>query len=124
MQDRTIISRQTRFIRNLDDENFYAHMAASRGLSVVFFSSHGCSSCRRWQTILREFLVRYDDVHICAVDAQTSMALTRAYDIFHLPSLFLFVDGQYHRALQAHASVASLRDAIDAAAELHAEEEP
>ena len=120
----TIITSHRRFIRNLDDENFYAHLENSKGLSVVFFSSQGCASCRRWKELLCEFLTFYNDVQICAVDAQASMALTRAYDVFHLPGLFLFIDGQYHRALQPHASVASLREAIDQAMILHAEDEP
>lgn len=120
----TIITSQRRFIRNLDDENFYTHLETTSGLSVVFFTSHGCSSCRRWQELFREFLALYDDVQVYAVDAQASMALTRAYDVFHLPSLFLFIDGQYHRALQANASIGSLREAIDVAILLHAEDEP
>lgn len=120
----TIISSHRRFIRNLDDENFYTHLDAMQGLNLVFFSSNGCSSCRRWSDLLREFLSIYDDVQICAVDAQASMALTRAYEVFHLPSLFLFVDGRYHRALHPHASIASLREAIDQAVVMHAEDEP
>lgn len=124
IEDNTVITRQRRFIRNLDDENFYRHMESSQGLCVVVFSSHGCASCRRWQELLREFLMQYDDVQVCAVDAQASMALTRAYEVFHLPSLFLFVDGQYHRALQPQASIASLRESIDQAVMLHAEDEP
>lgn len=122
--ENSIITSHRRFIRNLDDESFYPHLETSKGLSVIFFSSHGCASCRRWKEVFREFLTLYDDVQVCAVDAQASMALTRAYDVFHLPSLFLFVDGQYHRALQPHASIASLREAIDQAIILHAEDEP
>jgi len=122
--DTSIITSQRRFIRNLDDENFYAHLEATSGLSVIFFSSQGCASCRRWQEVFRDFLANYDDVQIYAVDAQASMALTRAYDVFHLPSLFLFIDGQYHRSLQPHASTSSLRKMIDQAAALHAEDEP
>ena len=123
-EDNTVITSQRRFIRNLDDDNFYRYLETSKGLCVVVFSSHGCASCRRWMELLREFLTLYDDVQVCAVDAQASMALTRAYEVFHLPSLFLFIDGQYHRALQPHASIASLRETIDQAVLLHAEDEP
>ncbi len=122
--DNNLISSHRRFIRKLDDENFYTQLANTAGLSVVFFTSQGCASCRRWQELFREFLTCYADVQIFAVDAQTSMALTRAYEVFHLPSLFLFIDGQYHRPLQPHASVASLRAAIDDARMLRAEDEP
>ena len=123
-EEHSIISSHRRFIRNLDDENFYTQLANTPGLSVAFFSSHGCASCRRWKELFREFLAQYDDVQIFAVDAQASMALTRAYEVFHLPSLFLFIDGQYHRPLQPHASVESLRETIDQAMTLHAEDEP
>ena len=123
-EENSIISSHRRFIRNLDDENFYAQLENTHGLSVIFFSSQGCASCRRWKELLREFLTRYNDVQIFAVDAQASMALTRAYEVFHLPSLFLYIDGHYHRALQPHASVADLREAIDQAIVLHAEDGP
>lgn len=123
-QGNSIISSHHRFMRKLDDENFYTVLDSTPGLSVVFFKSHGCASCRRWENLFREFLARYEDVQVFAVDAQASMALTRAYEVFHLPSLFLFIDGQYHRPLQPHASIASLRETIDQAVLLQAEDEP
>ena len=122
--DKTIITSQRRFIQHLDDENFYRYLESHQGLSVIYFTSHGCASCRRWRELFREFLTVYDDVQVCAVDAQSNMALTQAYDVFHLPSLFLFIDGQYHRPLQPHASIASLREAIDQAVVLQPEDEP
>lgn len=123
-KDTKVVDSSHRFIRNLDDESFYRVLEQTQGVSVVFFSSQGCASCRRWKELFREFLMVYDDVQVFAVDAQASMALTRSYEVFHLPSLFLFVDGHYHRPLQPHASIKSLRMAIDEAVALPAEDEP
>jgi hypothetical protein len=62
--------------------------------------------------------------HWYKVDAQRSTALARSYDVFHLPSLFVFVDGHYHAPLQAEAAPAPMLAALKNLLAEPAHEEP
>jgi hypothetical protein len=58
------------------------------------------------------------------VDAQRSTALALAYEVFHLPSLFVFVNGRYHAPLQAEAKPSSMLAALEHLLREPAHEEP
>lgn len=58
------------------------------------------------------------------VDAGQDQALAREFELFHLPALFLFRDGHYHRPVSCEASLPRLRAEIAAQLALPAEEAP
>ena len=113
-----------REIRSLNDHGFYARLAETTGPSIVFFTKPGCSSCRLWKRLLEELLQQRDDVDVYLVDAEQNMALSHEYELFHLPALFLFVDGEFHCELQSEARLSHLQAALDVALNSPAEEAP
>ena len=119
-----VVSLFGRRIRPLNDHEFYASLAETPGPSIVFFTKPGCSSCRLWKRLLGELLQQRHDINVYQVDAEQNMALSREYELFHLPALFLFVDGEFHRELQTEARLAHLQAALDAALDSPAEEAP
>lgn len=110
-------------MQRLDQFSFYPRLAETAGAVLVFFSAAGCASCRHWKLLLQEFTAR-DAVPVFEVDAGSDQGLAREFDVFHLPALFVFVNGEYHRPLQAEASLPRLRAAVAAALALPAEEAP
>ena len=113
-----------REIRSLNDHEFYARLAETTGPSIVFFTKPGCSSCRLWKRLLGELLRQRGDIHVYQVDAEQNMALSHEYELFHLPALYLFVDGEFHCELQSEARLAQLETALDTALESPAEDAP
>ena len=113
-----------RQIRPLNDHEFYNALAETNGPSIVFFTKPGCSSCHLWKRLLGELLLLRDDIHVFQVDAEQNMALSHEYELFHLPALFLFVDGEFHCGLQSEARLTNLHAALDVALSLPAEEAP
>ena len=107
----------------LTEFDFYRRLAASSGVSLVLFSGPDCGACRRAETMLSEALAG-TEVHLFKVDVQKSMALAREYEVFHLPALFLFVDGHYHAPLHNALSPAALRQAVAAALQSPSQEAP
>jgi len=93
----------------LDEFGFHQSMEATRGISIVMFTSAGCSSCRAWKTILQEFGHERPGINLFEVDAGHAQALAREFAVFHLPALFVYKDGQYHAAMQCEAR----RDVIE-----------
>jgi thioredoxin-like negative regulator of GroEL len=107
----------------LTEFDFHPQLAQSAGVSLVMFSGPDCGSCRRLESILPA-LTAGRVARLYKVDVQTSTALAREYEVFHLPSLFLFVDGRFHAPLHAEPAPGIFAAAIDHALREPAHEEP
>lgn len=111
-------------MQRLDQFTFYPVLADTPGPALVFFSAASCGACRHWKQVLNDYATAADALPVYEVDAGLDQALAREFELFHLPALFLFVDGEFHRPLQCVADPARLRAAIAAALALPAEEAP
>jgi len=111
-------------IRRLVDSDFYDTLHATPGVSLVIFTSTGCASCRAWKEVLKQYLSTQPDLVVYEVDAHESMALANEYEIFHLPALFLFRDGEFHCELNCEANQERIQQAIGRALLGPAQEEP
>jgi thioredoxin-like negative regulator of GroEL len=109
----------------LDQFNFHHTLEATRGVVIVFFTRAGCGSCRHWRGVLADYgAQRAPAMRVFEIDAVRDSALTREFGVFHLPALFLYLDGHFHAELRAEAHPAKLRAAIEAQLLAPAEEEP
>ncbi len=109
-------------MEGLDEFDFHARLRDGPGLALVLFSSPTCGGCRRAEGLLRAAVP--PGVRLYRVDVQRSLALARAYEVFHLPVLFLFRDGQFHARLDCEITPSALRAAMGEALALPAQEEP
>ena len=110
-------------MQELNEFDFYPTLADRSGVSVVMFSGPDCGTCRKLEKILPSLLAGRA-VQLYKVDVQRSTALARAYEVFHLPSLFVFVDGAYHGPLHAEHTVEKFSRALAALLAGPAQEEP
>ncbi|MDD5364427.1 MAG: thioredoxin domain-containing protein [Gallionellaceae bacterium] len=106
----------------LDEFDYHRRLAAVDGLALVLFSSAACATCRQVERLLPAAAPA--GAQLFMVDAQKSVALTRAFDLFHLPGLFLYRDGHYHARLDCQVTPAALRPAMAKALAEPAQEEP
>jgi thioredoxin 1 len=105
-------------LQPLDEFHFYARLEDLPGPAIVLFTAPRCGSCRAFHLGLSQ-LADEDDLSVFAVDAGMNPGLTQAYEVFHLPALFLFIDGRYHAELQCDPTPAALRAAF-----AHAQRQP
>jgi len=87
-------------IRPLDQFDFHHTLAETSGVALVIFTAPGCGNCRAMRRALSDFGISHPEVSLFEVDAQRDMALTREFEVFHLPALFLFVDRDFHGEIQ------------------------
>jgi thioredoxin len=111
-------------IKTLTQFDFYPEIEETKGLSLVYFSAHACSSCKHLTQVLSQLAEKQSELSIFKVDAQQDQALIQEYDVFHLPALFLFKEGQYHAELQCKARTNSILSCISSASQQPAEEAP
>lgn len=111
------------FFKPLTESGFHHELAATRGPVLVMFGAPGCGACRNAEKLLPEAvagLVRA----LYKVDVQQSMGLARAYEVFHLPALFLFVDGRYQAQIDSEVTVVKMEYALERALAAPPQDEP
>lgn len=111
-------------VRRLTQFDFHHTLAECRGASLVYFTAPGCGACRQLHNMLENHLSEFAHLNLFEVDAQQEMALTREFEVFHLPSLFLFNNGEFHAPIHAEPLPASLLAAVEAALAAPADEAP
>lgn len=111
-------------LARLDQFTFHHTLAATPGRALVIFTGPACGACRRLKTLLGSHAAEFADLQLFEVDAGEDLALTREFDIFHLPAMFLYRDGHFHCELQSEAQPQRLRRAIDNALAAPPQEQP
>ncbi|MEW9900043.1 thioredoxin family protein [Chitinivorax sp. PXF-14] len=107
----------------LGDGGLHRRLAAAAGVSLVMFSRHGCGSCRVAESQLPAWLPGVVD-NLFKVDVDINAGLMREFDVFHLPALFLFKNGQFHAPLHCPLTPNALATAIHALITAPAQEAP
>lgn len=110
------IDKQDAFrFAELDQFDFHHRIADTAGIALVSFMSPNCGGCRHLRRVLQAVGVQRPDWHLYEIDAQRDAGLTREFEVFHLPAMFLFRNGRFHCALQAEARPASITAAVETA---------
>lgn len=77
-----------------------------------------------WIKLLTEFLNQTGSTAVFRVDVERDSGLAREMEIFHLPALFLYHNGNYHAALQCEARLEVFTRAVESALRAPAQEHP
>lgn len=99
----------------LDQFDYHHTLAATPGPALVVFTAPACGACRHLRQVLAGHAPVFADLRLFEVDAGRDLGLTREFEVFHLPALFLYRDGQFHGPVAAEPTPGRLRAAIDAA---------
>ena len=108
----------------LDQFNYHHVLAEQTGTTIVMFTKSGCQSCALWTKLLTHYGNAHATTGIFRVDAERDPGLAQELDIFHLPALFLYQNGEYHAALQSEAKLEKLERAVEEALQAPPQEHP
>lgn len=107
----------------LAEGGFHARLAAASGVAAVLFSAPHCSACRAWKQLLPQALADVADAFF-EVDVSEATGVARSFGIFHLPTIYLYRDGDFHAELQCEARADAVRQAARRLLDAPAQEEP
>jgi len=107
----------------LGEGEFHDRLSRIMGLAVVLFSTPHCGACRAWKALLPRALGE-TAARLFEVDVAQATGIARYYDIFHLPTIYLYRDGHFHAELQAEARIDAIRSATQSLLAAPAQEEP
>jgi thioredoxin-like negative regulator of GroEL len=107
----------------LAEGDFHSRLAASPGMAAVLFSAPHCGACRAWKGLLPDALSGLTHA-LFEVDVSEATGMARYFGIFHLPTLYLYRDGQFHAELQCEMRRDSIRHAAQSLLAAPAQDEP
>jgi thioredoxin 1 len=110
------------FLR-LAEGDFHRSLAAVSGIAAVLFSAPHCGACRAWKRLLPEALSGLAD-RLFEVDVSEATGVARYFGIFHLPTVYLYRDGQFHAELQCEARAQVIRLAVQGLLAAPPQDEP
>ena len=111
-------------IQLVDENEFHHLIPAHHGNVLVIFTGHSCSTCGVLRRALTKMLHGGERLRVFEVDAHANMGLVQEFDVFHLPAMFLYVDGEFHAEIHSPPLAARLRTAIRNALVSPAQEAP
>ena len=107
----------------LTEGNYHARIARASGHAVVLFSHAHCASCRAWKRLLPEALSGIVQ-HFFEADVALDTGAARYFGIFHLPTIYLYCNGQFHAELQCAARREMIQRTVASLFDMPAQEEP
>ena len=81
----------------LSDFDIDQQLLALPGVSLLIFTSVGCSSCRWARLHLPDQTLPVE--RLCWIDAEENGGAVQRYGVFHLPAMFVIRDGDFYGPL-------------------------
>ncbi len=78
---------------------------------MVLLSAPHCGGCVAWKQVLPRALAGVADAFL-EVDVSEATGVARYFDIFHLPTIYLYRNGQFHAELQCEARHEAIQQAV------------
>ncbi len=94
--------------------DLYPALDAQPGASLLLLTSHSCGHCRAMRAALQALPALPFPLKVFEVDAGANRGVVEEHAAFHLPSLHLYTDGDYHGAVEAPPVPGALAAAIQA----------
>lgn len=107
----------------LTEGDYHARIARTSGHAVVLFTHVHCGSCHIWKRLLPQALSASVQ-HFFEVDVALDTGAAHYFGIFHLPTIYLYRNGQFHAELQCAARTDAIQRAVHTLFDLPAQEEP
>lgn len=101
-------------IHRLDPAEYYPLLDERQPPSLVIFTAPACGACRRLLVVIDE-MAPIAGLDVFVVSAERAAGLIEELEIFHLPAIFLYRDGDLHAEIHAILRPDSLRAAIESA---------
>jgi thioredoxin-like negative regulator of GroEL len=114
--------------QELDEFTFHQTISDASGIVLVFFSGPHCGSCHHLRDLFAQEIQTFEEhfkkFAVYEIKADKAAALVNEFNVFHLPSIFLYQNGHFHCELHTQAHPHKIIEAVELALSKPAEEEP
>ena len=102
--------------------DFHHSLEQTQGLAVVYFTAQACGACRHLLPVLTQ--LPGHGIQVYQVDAEQELALVKEFEVFHLPAMFLYVDGCFHAPLHSEPRLDKILQTVSMLASAPPQEAP
>ena len=99
-------------IQSLSYFDYYQILDHRKEPSLVCFTKPSCGGCRRLKKILSEAPLQIPGLQCFIVSVEDSYGLVEEFEIFHLPTMLLYSQGQFHCEVNSRLTRHDLEEAI------------
>lgn len=100
-------------MEKITDFDFYPRLREATGLVLLLFTAPGCAACRVLKGLLLEYETMRAELTVWEANAVENGALVSEFEVFHLPALFLFRNGEFWRPIYCEAKPTALHHAVE-----------
>lgn len=93
-------------VLHIDSSNF--NETIKEGITLVDFYADWCGPCKMLAPNLETLANEVTDIKVCKVNVDSSPDLARQFNVFSIPTLILFKDGEKIKQAAGFQSVDSL----------------
>jgi thiol-disulfide isomerase/thioredoxin len=111
-------------LSTLDQFDYHQRLAELSGTALVMFTAPACGSCRHLRSVLEAVAEDRPDWQLFEVDVQRDQALAYEFELFHLPTIFVYSPRGFHGELEAEARPTAIVVATQAAVAGPAQDAP
>ena len=111
-------------IEALNDLDYHHTLMEQDGIALVYFTAPDCGACRSLKQAVLQYAESALDVSVFEVDAVHNGGLINEFEIFHLPTLFMYLNGAFHAELKCMALPEYISEAVMVAVASPPEDEP
>ena len=97
----------------LDQFGFHHVLSNTPGTALVCFTAPHCGACKAMRRALIQLAEARPDIRLFEVNSQRDAALAREFELFQLPALFLYRQGEYHAPVQCAPLVPELEGTLE-----------
>ena len=108
----------------LDQFNFHHTLSDRKGINLVLFKKESCSSCAYWYKLLLNYQRANPQTCLYLVDVELDQALANEFDLFHLPVIQIYKDGDYYGEVQCEAGHGNVSECVQKALSQPPQEHP
>ncbi|MDH5376869.1 MAG: thioredoxin domain-containing protein [Gammaproteobacteria bacterium] len=101
--------------KQLDQFDYHSVLEETKGISLVLFVKQSCSSCKSWASLLLNYQNFHPAIQLFLLDVERDPGLGEEFELFHLPGIFLYIDGQFHATIQSEARLSQFEAAVQKA---------
>jgi thioredoxin 1 len=81
-------------VSTIDKNNFETEVLKNKGVVLVDFYADWCGPCKLTSPIIEQLSEEVKDVKFVKVDVDQNQELSSQYQVFSIPTFFIFKDGQ------------------------------
>jgi thiol-disulfide isomerase/thioredoxin len=97
----------------VDTKDAIKELIDNNEMLLLYFGGNGCNVCTAMKPKVQELLKQFPKIKSAQVDAEKSLEIAAAYNIFTIPVILVYIEGNEIIREARHISIQDINDKIE-----------